>query len=79
MRTELKVKKVLFYAGTIVMLAGWIIAFLPHATHAQIGLGEDTDHLVHIFEGTLLVLVGLLGMVISSKMADSGALKSRKR
>ena len=74
MRTELKIKKVLFYTGTIVMQAGWIIAFLPHATHTRIGLGEG-EHLVHIFEGALLVLVGLLGIVISSKMVGAGRKK----
>ena len=78
MGARLNFKRLLFNTGTLVMLIGWIIAFLPHATHAKIGLGED-KHLVHIFWGALLVLLGLLGMVISSKMSGTGTRKRKKK
>lgn len=54
-------------AGTLVLLAGAILAFLPHAFHSRIGLDADISHAKHIATGLILIVLGLFILAYSNK------------
>ena len=45
--------------GTILLLTGFLLAFLPHAAHISIGLSDESSHASHIISGIALVIAGL--------------------
>lgn len=59
--------KLLDIFGTILLAAGFFLAFLPHAVHANIGLDDGTSHLMHVIIGMSLVIAGLAILVYSNK------------
>ena len=62
-------KKILDILGTALLFIGFVLAFLPHAFHAKIGLSEQT-HLKHVITGIVLVLI-VLGILIYNNKALS--------
>ena len=65
-------KKIIDIIGTILLFIGFLLAFLPHAFHAKIGLSEQT-HLKHVVTGIILA-VAALGILIY----NNNALKIQK-
>jgi len=63
----MKQKKSLDAIGTILLFIGMFLAFLPHAFHARVGLGEET-HTKHIVSGLILMVLGL-GILIYNNNA----------
>lgn len=59
-------KKILDVIGTILLFIGFLLAFLPHAFHARIGLSEQT-HLKHVITGIILVLIALGILIYNNK------------
>ena len=57
-------KKVVSVLATVILFLGFLLAFLPHTTHARLGLEES--HLSHVVEGMILVVVALAGLIWSS-------------
>ncbi len=45
--------------GVILLLAGWLFAFLPHAEHGRVGFTEQS-HEAHVALGVFLVVCGVL-------------------
>lgn len=54
----MKQNKLIGLIGTLVLSAGAVMAFLPHAFHSKIGL-EDDLHIGHVTTGVILILLGL--------------------
>ncbi len=59
-------KKIIDVIGTILLFIGFLLAFLPHAFHARIGLSEQT-HLRHVITGMILVIAGLGILIYNNK------------
>jgi len=54
----------LYWLGAITTFAGVVWMFLPHAYHAKILGSEDlTEHYIHIFQGALFTIIGLVFLV----------------
>lgn len=53
-------------AGTILLVAGLLLAFLPHAAHASIGL-EESSHLIHVLAGLVIAIIGILTLTVSNR------------
>ncbi|MBI2449173.1 hypothetical protein HYV49_02660 [Candidatus Pacearchaeota archaeon] len=56
-------KKVIYWLGTILLFAGLLLAFLPHATHEKIGLDKETGHSSHIISGITLIIISLIILI----------------
>ncbi|MBI2541652.1 hypothetical protein HYV80_03010 [Candidatus Woesearchaeota archaeon] len=54
----MKQNKFIDIIGTLILFAGAVMAFLPHAFHSSIGL-EDDSHIKHVITGFILILLGL--------------------
>ena len=59
-------KKIIDTVGTILLFIGFLLAFLPHAFHAKIGLSEQT-HLKHVITGMILVIIALAILIYNNK------------
>ena len=59
-------KKLIDVAGTVLLFIGFSLAFLPHAVHAAVGLGDES-HLSHVIGGLALVVVSLGILIYNSK------------
>ena len=53
--------------GTILLLIGFSLAFLPHAFHTKLGLSEQTSHLKHVIYGIILVIIALAILIYNNK------------
>ena len=60
-------KRLLDVVGTVLLAAGFFLAFLPHAIHTAVGLNEETSHLKHIITGMTAVVVSLGILVYNNK------------
>ena len=60
-------KRLLDVVGTILLAAGFFLAFLPHAVHTAVGLDEETSHLKHVITGMITVVIGLGILVFNNK------------
>lgn len=45
--------------GTILLLIGFFLAFLPHAVHIAVGLDDGKSHTKHVVYGMILVVIAL--------------------
>lgn len=52
--------------GTLMLFAGFVLAFLPHASHVSLGL-VDEDHTQHVAQGSVLVVMALALLVHNNK------------
>ena len=60
--------KQLYYFGIFLLFIGLLWMFLPHILHEQvINSEEEKEHIIHIFQGVLIVILGLLIMVKNKK------------
>jgi len=59
----MKQLKSLDILGTILLLIGFFLAFLPHAAHIAAGLSDESSHASHIVSGIALVIIGLVMLV----------------
>ena len=60
--------------GALILFFGLLWMFLSHAVHENvINQSEETSHVFHIFQGLILVLIGLFVMIkddlIESKLS----------
>ena len=60
-------QKVFDVFGTLILIIGFFLAFLPHAAHVAIGLGNETSHLKHVIYGMTLVVTALLILIYNNK------------
>ena len=60
-------QKVLDVFGTMLLIIGFLLAFLPHAAHIAIGIGNETSHLKHVIYGMILVVIALLILIYNNK------------
>ena len=67
----MRYKNLVDVIGTILLVVGFLLAFLPHATHVAVGL-EETSHLQHVIFGIALVVVGLGILVYNNKALKLG-------
>ena len=63
-----KHNKVIDIIGTILLLIGFFLAFLPHAVHLAVGLDNGTAHTKHVVYGMVLVVIAL-GILIYNNNA----------
>ncbi len=55
--------KYLYYLGSFLLFIGLLWMFLPHAYHQRIlNAKEEVNHLIHIFEGLIIAVIGLVIM-----------------
>lgn len=56
--------------GAIVLFAGWLFAFLPHASHtaieSTIGV-SDVEHWKHVVLGSVVAILGVVILVVAEK------------
>ena len=65
MKTRLRY---LYYLGSFLLFIGLLWMFLPHAFHQKIlSEKEDVEHLIHIFQGLIFVVIGLALMILSNR------------
>mgnify|MGYP001561566409 CR=1 FL=1 len=63
--------KPLYFFGTVLLFIGLFWMFLPHATHEKIiSADENLSHITHIFQGVVLVIIGLAVMIFSNKLEN---------
>lgn len=60
-------KRLLDVIGTILLFIGFVLAFLPHAFHAKIGLNDNITHIKHVIYGIGLILISLTILVWNNK------------
>ena len=63
----MKQHKIIDIIGTILLLIGFILAFLPHAFHASIGLDDSVSHTRHVITGIALVILALAVLIYNNK------------
>ena len=66
----MKNKKMLDVLGTILLLIGFFLAFLPHVAHVAVGLGNETSHLKHVIYGMITVVIALAILVYNNKKSQ---------
>ena len=60
-------KRLLDIFGTILLFIGFVLAFLPHAFHASIGLDGSISHAKHVITGIILAVLALAVLVYNNK------------
>ena len=70
----MKHSKIVDVIGTILLVIGMFLAFLPHAVHIAVGLDNETSHAKHVVTGMILVVIGLGILIYNNK-----ALKIQKK
>ena len=66
--------KIVDVIGTLLLIAGMFLAFLPHAVHIAVGLDNETSHVKHVVTGMILVVIALGILIYNNK-----ALKIQKK
>ncbi len=66
-------KRVIDIIGTVLLFAGFFLAFLPHAAHISVGLQED--HLQHVIKGSVLVFFSLGGLIYNNNALNKKKVK----
>jgi len=61
----MKIRGIISVFATLFLFAGFVFAFLPHASHASLGFDEES-YLMHTLWGMGVVVVALLLLVWSS-------------
>ena len=61
-------KKIIDILSIITLFIGFFLAFLPHALHASVRLGNKASHLMHVLVGIILVVIALCVLIHSNKM-----------
>ncbi|MBI2148894.1 hypothetical protein HYU23_04390 [Candidatus Woesearchaeota archaeon] len=57
-----------YNVGALILFIGLLWMFLPHAFHERlISQIEETSHIIHIFQGVIISIVGIFVMVLSNK------------
>ena len=64
---SMKQNKIIDIIGTILLLIGFILAFLPHAFHASIGLNKSISHTKHVITGMILVVSALAVLIYNNR------------
>ena len=59
--------KIIDVLGTVLLVIGFILAFLPHAVHISIGLDEKAPHVKHVIVGMIIVIIALAILVYNNK------------
>ena len=59
--------KIVDIIGTILLVIGFFLAFLPHAVHIAVGLNDETSHVKHVVTGMILVVVALAILIYNNK------------
>ena len=59
--------KFLDAVGTILLIIGMVLAFLPHAAHSALGFSEKVSHGTHVAYGVATLVVGLLILIYNNK------------
>ena len=62
----MKQHKIIDLIGTILLFIGFLLAFLPHAFHASIGLNDSVSHAKHVITGIALVVLALAILVYNN-------------
>ena len=61
-----------YYAGCFFLFIGLLWMFLPHAFHQRVlSEKEEIKHIIHIFEGLVFVVIGLVLIIFSNKNKKS--------
>lgn len=60
--------KTLFIIGSIILFFGLLWLLLPHTIHEKFVLTKDDIHIRHIYQGIILIILGLVVMVVSNKL-----------
>ncbi len=71
-----KHNKFLDIAGTILLVIGFFLAFLPHAAHIAVGLDNEISHTEHVVYGMILVVIAL-GILIYNNNSLKNPFKKR--
>lgn len=54
--------------GALILFLGLLWMFLPHTVHnAILGPEEAEEHFVHIFQGVVIAIAGIVLMVLESR------------
>ena len=64
--------KIVDVIGTLLLIIGMFLAFLPHAFHVKAGLDEGTSHLKHVVTGLILIVVGLGFLIYNNESLKIG-------
>ena len=56
-------KKIVNFFGTALLFVGFALAFLPHAIHSSIGVGNSIPHLQHVIAGIVIIIISLIVLV----------------
>lgn len=59
--------KVVDAVGTVLLVVGFFLAFLPHAVHIVVGLDNETSHVKHVIWGIVLVIIALGILIYNNK------------
>ena len=62
-----RLHKALDTIGTVLLFIGAVLAFLPHALHAKIGLDSETSHVKHVVTGIILIMLSLALLIWNNK------------
>ena len=72
-----KHNKLLDILGTLLLILGFSLAFLPHAAHISLGLKDLASHTKYVVYGILLVIIAL-GILIYNNNALKNPIASGK-
>lgn len=59
--------KVIYNIGSIILFLGMLWSFLPHAYHSLITQEDETEHYIHLLEGVIGIVLGLIIMIWSNR------------
>ena len=59
--------KIIDVLGTVLLVIGFFLAFLPHAVHIAVSLDDETSHVKHVVKGMILVITALAVLVYNNK------------
>jgi nitrate reductase gamma subunit len=63
----MKRKSLLDFIGILLLFIGFVLAFLPHAFHASIGLNDSVSHTKHVITGLILVVLALAVLIYNNQ------------
>ncbi|MBM3233072.1 hypothetical protein FJZ18_02810 [Candidatus Pacearchaeota archaeon] len=68
----MKIERTLYVIGSVLLFIGLIWLFLPHVYHNQALGSSDESHYMHILEGVIVVFLGLITLIASTRKKVSG-------
>ena len=66
--------KIIYFIGATFLFLGFFWMFLPHVYHVKI-LEEENFHIVHVFQGFAVAILGLALMLYSTKEQNHPIIK----